>query len=354
MDYYSPIGKLLRSLPAETAHDFAIWSLKKGLVPGQKKFVHNALKSQVFGLEFDNPLGLAAGFDKNAEAIDCLSKQGFGFLEVGTVTPLPQFGNPKPRLFRLEQEQAIINRFGFNGKGGNLFAKNLAKRKNYTIVGANIGKNKDSLDAIHDYSILLEEVYESCDYITVNISSPNTVGLRDLQQKKALADLMSEVEKKRIELANKFFKRKPLLYKIAPDLSDSDKHDIVEVALLNNIDGLIVSNTTISRPDFLQNSNKDEKGGLSGKPLFELSTATLRDVYKISQGKIKLIGVGGIASPQDAYTKIKAGASLLQIYSALIYQGFGLVNRINKGLVEMLEKDGFSNISQAVGSETGL
>jgi len=351
MDYYSLIGPLIRLLPAETAHEAALRALKLGVVPAALTTAYPTLQSECFGLSFKNPVGLAAGFDKNAEGLDALLLQGFGFVEAGTVTPLPQSGNPRPRMFRLNEDQAVINRLGFNNQGVHAFVSNLQKRKQAGIVGANISKNKDSLDAVYDYATSLEAVYAHVDYITVNISSPNTVGLRDLQQKQALSALMQAVGKKRDEMAGKSGKRKPVLYKIAPDLTAQDKEDIVEVALAHHIDGLIVTNTTITRPSNLQNIHRNERGGLSGKPLFVLSTETLRDIYRISQGKIPLIGVGGIASAEEAYLKIKAGASLVQLYTALVYQGFDLIRRINEGLVQMLERDGVKSIAEAVGKE---
>ncbi|HEU5046775.1 MAG TPA: quinone-dependent dihydroorotate dehydrogenase [Rickettsiales bacterium] len=351
MDYYSVIGRFARMMPAETAHNAAIAALKNGLVPPARKAEFPSLASEVFGLSFASPVGMAAGFDKHAEAVDALLAQGFGFVEAGTVTPLPQSGNPKPRLFRLPEDEAVINRFGFNSHGMHVFVKNLEKRRRAGIVGANIGKNKDSLDAVHDYATLLEGVYDKVDYITVNISSPNTVGLRDLQRKEALSGLVMEVENRRTKLALAHKKRKPLLYKIAPDLSDRDKEDIVEVALAHNIDGLIVTNTTVSRPLGLSSCHANETGGLSGRPLFELSTQTLRDIYRLSEGKIPLIGVGGIGSAEDAYTKIKAGASLVQLYTALVYKGFGLVREINEGVAGMLQRDGFKHIREAIGAE---
>jgi dihydroorotate dehydrogenase len=349
MDYYKIIGKIIRCLPPETAHDLAIKSLKFGLVPKITAIDNSLLKQSFFGLNFNNPVGLAAGFDKNAEAVNGLLGQGFGFLELGTVTPLQQQGNPQPRLFRLKEDDAIINRFGFNSKGVSIFADNLRKRKQGGIIGANIGKNKDSLDAIHDYSVTLEETYNLVDYVTVNISSPNTVGLRDLQQKKSLLELVKAIEIKKSALAEIHNKKKPLFYKIAPDLEEADLNDIVEIALENNIDGLIVSNTTVSRPSYLKNLSKDEKGGLSGKPLFELSNKTLSTVNKLANGKIFLIGVGGISSGKDAYEKIKCGASLVQVYSGLVYHGFELVKEINLELINLLEKDGLKNVSEAVG-----
>lgn len=349
MDYYSVLGRLVRLLPAETAHTAAINALQSTLLPPSASPDHPALRVKLLGFEFPNPVGLAAGFDKNAEVVKPLFSQGFGFVEAGTVTPLPQPGNPRPRMFRLTEDAAVINRLGFNNEGVHIFVENLEKQKPKGIVGANIGKNKDSLDALYDFVTSLEAVYPYASYITVNISSPNTVGLRDLQQKSQLSELMAAVTRKRDELAGQGV-RKPVLYKIAPDLTPGNKEDIVEVALAHHVDGLIISNTTVTRPDSLKSSHAPEKGGLSGKPLFALSTDTLSDIYKLSGNKIPLIGVGGISSAEDAYEKIKAGASLVQLYSALVYQGFGLVKQINKGLITLLERDGFKHISEAVGT----
>ncbi len=351
MGYYSIVGAVARMFPAESAHNAALCALKSGLVPSVAPVLHDNLRSRVWDIDFPNPVGLAAGFDKNAEAVDALLSQGFGFIEVGTVTPLQQSGNTKPRLFRLPEDGAVINRFGFNSMGVHAFAVNLKKRRKSGIIGANISKNKDSLDAIYDYATSLAVVYDLVDYITVNISSPNTVGLRDLQQKQALDGLMKTIEHERTRLAAASGKRKPILYKIAPDLTQQDKEDIVEVAFSNNIDGLIISNTTISRKG-LQSSYRNERGGLSGKPLFGISTETLRDIYRLSQGRIPIIGAGGISTAGDAYAKIKAGASLLQLYTALVYGGFEVVRDINQGLSAMLERDGFKNIRDAVGQET--
>ncbi len=351
MDYYALMGPLIRLLPAETAHGAAICALKLGAVPPARKSPHPSLQSECFGLSFPNPLGLAAGFDKNAEVVDGLFMQGFGFVEAGTVTPLPQPGNPCPRMFRLNEDKAVINRLGFNNLGVHAFVKNLQQRRQQGVVGANIGKNKDSLDATHDYISALDAVYAHADYITINISSPNTVGLRDLQQKESLQKLMQALTRKRDGMVAAQGKRKPVLYKIAPDLTDQNKEDIVEVALAEKIDGLIVTNTTITRPSTLKSTHSGERGGLSGAPLFVQSTQTLRDIYKLSKGNIPLIGVGGISNAEEAYMKIKAGASLLQLYTALVYEGFGLVERINEGLVRLMEKDGFKHIQEAVGTE---
>lgn len=351
MDYYSLFGRFVRMLPPETAHKVALAVLRMGIIPSSLPVEHPVLITECFGLTFRNPVGMSAGLDNNAVAVDALLAQGFGFVEAGGVTPLPQPGNPRPRIFRLKQEQAVINRMGFPNLGVHAFADNLKKRRKQGILGANIAKNKDSLNHVYDYLTCMDAIYPYVDYITINISSPNTVGLRDLQKKSALSALMLDIERKRVELALATRRRKPVLYKIAPDLTEQDKEDIVEVALAHNIDGLIVTNTTVSRPANLHGRHTGEKGGLSGRPLFEMSTAVLRDVYRLSGGKIPLIGVGGIASPEDAYAKVKSGASLLQLYTALIYQGFGLVGRINRGLVTLLERDGFRHIREAVGVE---
>jgi len=351
MDYYGLIGPFARLLPAEVAHKAALSALKCGLVPTAPSFNHPALVSQCFGLTFKNPVGLSAGLDNNAEALQTLLKQGFGFIEVGGVTPLPQPGNPSPRIFRLAEDGAIINRAGFPNKGVHFLVENLKRRKAEGIVGVNIAKNKDSLDHTYDYLVCLEAVYDHVDYVTVNISSPNTVGLRDLQQKEALSALMKAITEKRDTLVKAGAKRKPILYKIAPDLAPQDKEEIVEAALKHLVDGLTVTNTTITRPCGLQSRHHSERGGLSGQPLKPLALETLREIYRLSQGRIPLIGVGGIASAEDAYARIKAGASLLQLYTGLIYHGFGLVRQINEGLVRLLEQDGFKNVKEAVGKE---
>jgi len=352
MDYYRLIGPVVRLLPAEAAHNAALWALRAGLVPPCPAFSHSALASVGFGLAFKNPVGLAAGFDKNATVVNALLAQGFGFVEAGTVTPLPQPGNPRPRMFRLREDEAVINRLGFNNEGEDAFVANLKRRKKAGVLGVNIGKNKDSRDATRDYLTGIEAVYPYADYITINISSPNTVGLRTLQQKTQLVALMKAITSKRDELAKSHGKRKAVLYKIAPDLNLQEKQDIVEAALAHSVDGLIVSNTTVARPTNVRSHSRSEEGGLSGRPLKTLSIATLRDIRSLSQGRIPLIGVGGIASAEDAYAFIRAGASLVQVYTALVYQGFNLVRRINEGLVQLLARDGFKSVESAVGTET--
>jgi len=357
MDYYKYIKPLIFRFNEESSHEAAIWALKHNLLPKPDTSSSNnkKLKQRIFGLNFINPVGMAAGFDKNAECISGLCKQGFGFVETGTVTPIAQAGNPKPRIFRLEQDKAIINKMGFNNKGSIKYTERLQQwsensNKDKIIVGANIGKNKNTEDANSDYIKMIDAVYGLSDYITINISSPNTPNLRKLQKKEELDALLKDISEKRTELIKTTNKNIPLLLKIAPDIDDSDKENIAEIVSEYKIDGLIISNTTIKRDFTLEEQELAKKeGGLSGKPLFEDSTSVLKDMYNITEGKIPLIGVGGIFSGDDAYVKIKAGASLIQIYTSVIYEGFELVNRINKRLLELLEKDGFKNISDAIG-----
>lgn len=347
MSYYSYIRPVLFRLPAEKAHDLALEALKLGVTPACHIKNYPLLATECFGLKFPSPVGMAAGFDKNAEVTGALLKQGFGFVEAGTVTPKPQAGNPQPRMFRLAEDEAVINRLGFNNKGMEFARTRLLARKALAgIVGINIGKNKDTEHALPDYLIGLRELAPLADYVTVNISSPNTVGLRDLQGKKALSELLDGLLSEREKLA----KRVPLLVKIAPDITSAEQEDIAEVALAMKLDGLIVGNTTISRPESLKSSYKTETGGLSGKPLMPLSTEVLRRMYKLTEGKIPLVGVGGIASPEDAIAKIRAGASLIQLYSAFVYQGFGLVERIKQGLAEEVQRSGVVSIAELVGT----
>lgn len=350
IDWFSLLRPWLFLLSPEAAHHVAITALRLRLLPRSRSRVDPVLSQRVLGLDFAHPIGLAAGFDKNAEALCGVLGQGFSFVEAGTVTPLPQVGNPTPRLFRLSEDQAIINRMGFNNGGLESFTSRLrARRPAWGIVGANIGKNKDSVDAVRDYEIGLRAVYPLADYITVNISSPNTPGLRNLQKHEALDALLASLATVRASCADEYGKHAPLLVKVAPDLAMDEKEAIVAAALAHRIDGLIVSNTTISRP-WLRSPLATEAGGLSGRPLFALSTEALRDFYRLSGGKLTLIGVGGVASAEDAYAKILAGASLVQLYSALVYQGFGLIREIVTQLPALLKRDGFTSLSQAIGA----
>ncbi|MBI2239534.1 MAG: quinone-dependent dihydroorotate dehydrogenase [Magnetospirillum gryphiswaldense] len=348
-DLYSLVGPLLRKLDAEQAHGLTIRALKSGLVPGRRAVSHTSLEQTLWGLRFPNPVGLAAGFDKNAEVPDAMLGQGFGFVEIGSVTPRPQPGNPKPRMFRLTEDKAVINRMGFNNEGLDPVAARLATRPRVGIVGANLGKNKDTEDAASDYEKGAAKLARLCDYMVINVSSPNTPGLRSLQGRDQLEGLVGRT-RAALDQASQGTKRPPLLLKIAPDLNDEDLTDIAAVAVAGALDGLIVSNTTIARPESLRSPHAKETGGLSGAPLMAPSTAVLSRMYALTEGRLPLVGAGGIASAADAYAKIKAGASLVQVYSALVYQGTGLVEAINKGLVDLLARDGFKSIADAVGA----
>lgn len=353
-----PLAKpFVHALEPEAAHNATIKALKLGLT-GQigRSGDDDILATRVFGLSFPNPVGLAAGFDKNAEVIVPAHKMGFGFAEAGTVTPKPQDGNAQPRLFRLKEDRAVINRFGFNNRGLEYFeAKLRALPATRGLFGANVGANKDSDDRTADYVAGVNRLYGLSDYFTVNISSPNTPGLRALQSKAALEELVGRVLKARAAKVATGAPYIPILVKIAPDLQDADIRDIADIALSDRVDGkvdgLIVSNTTIARPDSLVSRDKGEAGGLSGAPLMAPSTEVLKAVYQATGGKVPLVGVGGIASGADAYAKIRAGASLVQLYSALVYEGPGLVHRIKRDLAARLRADGFSSVSAAVGAD---
>ncbi len=346
---YRFAGNLLRLLfDAETAHGITLQALKWGFGPRQIVPRLSVLRTQAFGLTFPNPIGLAAGFDKNAEVPDAMLRMGFGFVETGTVTPLPQAGNPRPRIFRLTQDAAIINRLGFNNHGLDAYKARLAaRRKQPGIIGANIGANKDSADRMADYLSGFTALLGLADYLAVNVSSPNTPGLRDLQAREALQTLLEKLRTARAAASIK----PPLLLKIAPDLDEYALRDVVEVALDCGIDGLIISNTTLGAREGLKSPNRHEQGGLSGRPLYASSTAILRDAYRISGGKLPLIGVGGISSGRDAYAKIRAGASLVQLYTAMTFAGPGLARAIAIELAELLAKDGFAHVSDAVGAD---
>lgn len=353
-----PFAKpFIHSLDPEKAHTLTINMLRRGVtgVPFPPKR-YATLKTEVFGLSFDNPVGLAAGFDKDAEALAGAQRMGFGFVEAGTVTPKAQPGNEKPRLFRLSGDRAVINRFGFNNKGVDAFADRLTHFKPpygraRSIVGANVGANKDAKDRTADYVTCIERLYGLSDYFTVNISSPNTPGLRALQSRASLENLTDRVLEVRRKKVKEGMARVPILVKIAPDLTEEDVADIASVALESDIDGLIVSNTTIERPETLKSRDKAEMGGLSGKPLFAPSTEMLAKVYRATGGKVPLVGVGGISSGADAYAKVRAGASLVQLYSMLVYEGPGLVERVKKDLNKLLLRDGFSSVADAVGAD---
>ena len=349
IDPYCIAGPFIMFLNPETAHDLVIGALPTGLVPSPKSFESSLLKQSVWGRSFSNPVGLAAGFDKNAQVIDPMLAQGFGFVEVGSVTPQAQVGNPRPRLFRLPSDNAVINRLGFNNDGMKKVASRLEGRGRKGIVGVNLGKNKETKDAISDYQKGMLRMAPLADYLVINVSSPNTPGLRSLQRREPLQTLLEAVLQARREVAPK--NPPPLLLKIAPDLGEEDKSDIAQVSLATGIDGLIATNTTIERPQDLNDTKAQERGGLSGKPLFNPSTRVLSEMYKLTSGKIPLIGVGGVASGADAYAKIKAGATLVQFYSAMVFYGPARVQMIKRELAELLVADGFSSISEAIGSD---
>ena len=340
--------RLLSNLDPEKAHNLAIRALKFGFIPKTQGFHAKSLELSVAGLKFKNPLGLAAGFDKNAEAIKPLLEFGFGFIEVGAVTPLAQIGNPKPRLFRLKEDSAIINRFGFNNDGMHEVSKRLSKRPSNGIVGLNLGANKNSADRISDFATVFKTCSEFIDFATVNVSSPNTENLRKLQSDKELRKLLNEVSAGQDGLKTKV----PVFLKIAPELEKEELKNIALVATDTRIDGIIATNTTISRNN-LKSSYQHEKGGLSGAPIFEMSTRVLAQLYSITEGKIPLIGVGGVFTGEQLFQKIQAGASLVQIYSALIYSGFSVTNKILRELDISLRENGFKNVEDAVGTGVG-
>ena len=351
IDLFSFSLPLLRWLDAEDAHRLAVQGLK--FLPAMRPHADDPrLAVRAFGLNFPNPIGMAAGFDKNAEVPDALLRLGFGFVEVGTVTPRPQSGNPRPRLFRLERDEAVINRMGFNNDGSDLVLRRLASRAQLAgIIGVNIGANKDSPDRVADYVRLIEAFAPVASYFTVNVSSPNTPGLRTMQQAHILDDLLAKVIDARERMREKAGDS-PVLLKIAPDLSLAELDEVVHVARSRRVDGMIVANTTVARPQSLREETRArEQGGLSGRPLFRLSTRMVAETYVRVEGAFPLIGVGGIDSGGAALTKIRAGASLIQLYSSLIYKGLGLVEDIKRDLASTLLRTGREQLSEIVGSD---
>jgi len=342
---------LLRWFDPEDAHRLAIQGLR--LLPPMRPRPDDAkLAVRAFGLNFPNPIGMAAGFDKSAEAPDSLLRLGFGFVEIGTVTPKPQIGNPRPRLFRLDRDAAVINRMGFNNDGAQAVLRRLAARAHLSgIVGVNVGANKDTADRVADYVRLIETFAPVASYFTVNVSSPNTPGLRNLQQAAALDDLLAKVIDAR-ERVRQNAGDSPVLLKIAPDLSLAELDDVVHIARSRRVDGLIVANTTVARPATLrEQARAKEQGGLSGRPLFRLSTRMVAEAYVRAEGAFPLVGVGGIDSGGAALTKIRAGASLIQLYSSLIYKGLGLVDDIKNDLASTLLRTGRDSLSEIVGAD---
>ena len=342
---------LLRWLDPEDAHRLAIQGLKL-LPPIRSRADELNLAVRAFGLNFPNPIGMSADFDKNAEVPDALLRLGFGFVEIGSVTPRPQSGNPRPRLFRLERDEAVINRMGFNNDGAEAVLRRLASRASHGgIVGVNVGANKDSEDRTADYVRLIETFAPVASYFTVNVSSPNTPGLRDLQQSAALDDLLARVIDAR-ERVRKNAGDSPVLLKVAPDLSLAELDDVVHIARSRRVDGMIVANTTLARPSTLRETSRaGEQGGLSGRPLFRLSTRMVAETYVRVEGAFPLVGVGGIDSGGAALTKIRAGASLIQLYSSLVYKGIGLVDDIKRDLASTLRRTGRDSLSEIVGAD---
>ncbi|PIE13589.1 MAG: dihydroorotate dehydrogenase (quinone) [Rhodobacterales bacterium] len=336
---------VLHRLDPERAHGLAITALRSRLTPLPGPVTSPRLATRVASLDLPNPVGLAAGFDKNATALAPLARAGFGFVEVGAATPRPQPGNPKPRLFRLPQDQGVINRFGFNNDGMEAITARLATRPRDMVLGLNLGANKDSTDRAKDFSRVLAHCGPHLDFATVNVSSPNTEKLRDLQGAAALRSLLDGVMDTRSRLDRPI----PIFLKIAPDLNETELKDLAEVARAVGLDAIIATNTTLDR-DGLKSPARAEAGGLSGAPLFEKSTRVLARLSQFTDGTIPLIGVGGIASAEQAYDKIRAGASAVQLYSALVYHGMSLVAEINHGLDALLQRDGFANVAEAVGT----
>ena len=344
---FSILRPFLFSLDPETAHDLAIKSLKFNILPSKVFEVEDEqmLNIKLLGKNFPNPIGLAAGFDKSAEVYNPLLKLGFGFVEVGTVTPLKQFGNSKPRIFRLEDDGALINRLGFNNDGMETIKNRIKSDGKEGILGINIGPNKNTKDQKNDFCLNLKNFFDMADYITVNISSPNTEGLRDFHDQEKLKDLLLALNK--IKKDNKT--DIPLLLKISPDIEDHHISEIVDVAIKNDISAIILTNTTDGNRDKLVSDTKKEEGGLSGEPLQQISTNMIKKFYKQLNGKIPIIGVGGINSGKSAYEKIIAGASLLQLYTSFVYRGPSAAKDIKKELIQILKAEGLNNIKEAIG-----
>jgi dihydroorotate dehydrogenase len=343
--WYSLIDLFLSRLDAEAAHGLALRALKSGLLPADRRPDAPSLAVQVWGRTLPNPIGLAAGFDKNAEVPDALLALGFGLVEIGSVTPRPQDGNPRPRLFRLAEDRGVINRMGFPGQGLDAARSRLAIRARRGFVGVNVGANKDSTDRAADYVACSVALAPYADYLVCNVSSPNTPGLRNLQGRTQLADLLKRVQD---AIAAR---PAPLVVKIAPDASDDDLDDIVAVCRELRMDGIIIGNTTLSRPPNLRSARRDETGGLSGAPLTALSTDVLRRTAQRVERQFPLVGCGGVGSGKDAYAKIRAGATLVQVYSAMVYEGPPLIRRIKDELAALLARDGLATVAEAVGAD---
>ena len=342
---FNKLRSIIFKLDPELAHNLAIKALKYNYIPNNKIPANSLLETEIFGKKISNPIGLAAGFDKDAEVYNSFYKLGFGFVEVGTITPLKQYGNPKPRIFRLEEDEALINRLGFNNSGVNRVSSRIKSNPPNGLFGINIGPNKDTKNRVEDYLIGLRKFYNLADYLTVNISSPNTENLRSFHNSNELSELLSEIENEKKILKSNI----PIVVKISPDIHDNDVEKISELLLKYNISSVIISNSTDSNRENLKNINKLEKGGLSGKPLEAKSNILINKFYKILGSKIKIIGVGGVDSGKSAYEKIINGASLVQLYTGMVYQGPNIASKITKELIEITKNHSVKNISELVG-----
>ena len=347
---FSNIRSLIFKLDPETAHNLAIKSLKFNFVPNilDKNKDDPLFKTELFGKYIENPIGMAAGFDKNAEVYNSLFNLGFGFVEVGTITPLKQYGNPKPRVFRLVEDEALINRLGFNNLGAENIISKINSNKKIGILGINIGPNKDTKNRTEDYLKCLKIFHYAADYITINISSPNTENLRKFHNQEQLNNLLKAIEKEKQNLDSKI----PIVVKVSPDIHNDEIDEISQVLLSNDVKGVVVSNTSDSTRESLINIQKHQKGGLSGKPIETKSTILINKFYKLLKGKIKIIGVGGVDSGQSAYEKFLAGANYIQLYTGMVYRGPNIVSMIKKELGELLLKDGVKNFSEIIGKKT--
>ena len=344
---YNKIRSLIFKLDPETAHNLAIQTLKLNKFNKRKKEYNKKLSSEIFGKQVDNPIGLAAGFDKNAEVYNSIFNLGFGFVEVGTITPLKQYGNPKPRVFRLEEDEALINRLGFNNSGAENISQRIKQNPPKGFFGINIGPNKESKDKINDYLICLKKFYNLADYITINISSPNTENLRELHDHEKLDNLLESINNEKKKLSTNV----PIVVKISPDIDESEIDRTSELFINKNISAVIISNTTDKFRDNLKNANRLEKGGLSGKPLSIKSDLLIQKFYKNLKGKVKIIGVGGIDSAIDVISKLRSGANLVQLYTGMVFKGPSIASKINTELDIMIEKEGFKNLNEIVGTK---
>jgi len=347
---FSKIRPLIFKVDPEKAHTLAIKSLKFNLIPNVFDENKNdpIFQTTIFEKDLDNPIGMAAGFDKNAEVYNPLFKLGFGFVEVGTITPLKQYGNPKPRVFRLVEDEALINRLGFNNHGAEIVKDRIKRNKKLGLLGINIGPNKDSSDRLNDYLIGLKTFYDDADYITINISSPNTENLRTFHEGNKLQDLLKSIMIERKNLKSNV----PIAVKVSPDISEDQVNQITEILLEHEIKAIIVSNTSEATRDKLSNIQRHQKGGLSGKPIEEKSNILINKFYKLLKGKIKIIGVGGVDSGQSAYDKFKAGADFIQLYTGMVFNGPNIAGIIKKDLKELLIRDGVKNYTEIVGNKT--